>query len=310
MVFGNNAYINEGNTNQNYNIDILEYDYDKDSGFTMEEIECFIIADDIKKKVESHYQVFDKDELILRDIKYSDFAILIDRSSTFDLFKKIFEYKQIPLNILKEEKMNNDKDVYVLNNLLKFIIKIANHEYDTTFKYLFSLYKDGADSLQNLCCLYKNKQLLYKDRETSFYDYFKNKYNITPSKPVIFIMDNEIENKNKPIRKFLNGTNNSEFQEQLKQNFYIPLKNSPNMYLLTFPTVNNMKECEIEDLHTQETLNTIINNKHFNKNGGEQYYGKDKFANFVYNNYHIINMDNFKSILDKINDIITEFHNT
>ena len=137
MVFGNNAYINEGNTNQNYNIDILEYDYDKDSGFTMEEIECFIIADDIKKKVESHYQVFDKDELILRDIKYSDFAILIDRSSTFDLFKKIFEYKQIPLNILKEEKMNNDKDVYVLNNLLKFIIKIANHEYDTTFKYLF-----------------------------------------------------------------------------------------------------------------------------------------------------------------------------
>ena len=137
MVFGNNAYINEGNTNQNYNIDILEYDYDKDSGFTMEEIECFIIADDIKKKVESHYQVFDNDELILRDIKYSDFAILIDRSSTFDLFKKIFEYKQIPLNILKEEKMNNDKDVYVLNNLLKFVIKIANHEYDTTFKYLF-----------------------------------------------------------------------------------------------------------------------------------------------------------------------------
>ena len=137
MVFGNNAYINEGNTNQNYNIDILEYNYDKDSGFTMEEIECFIIADDIKKKVESHYQVFDKDELILRDIKYSDFAILIDRSSTFDLFKKIFEYKQIPLNILKEEKMNNDKDVYVLNNLLKFVIKISNHEYDTTFKYLF-----------------------------------------------------------------------------------------------------------------------------------------------------------------------------
>lgn len=137
MVFGNNTYINEGNTDQNYNIDILEYDYDKDSGFTMEEIECFIIADDIKKKVESHYQVFDKDELILRDIKYSDFAILIDRSSTFDLFKKIFEYKQIPLNILKEEKMNNDKDVYVLNNLLKFVIKIANHEYDTTFKYLF-----------------------------------------------------------------------------------------------------------------------------------------------------------------------------
>ncbi len=175
MVFGNNTYINEGNTDQNYNFDILEYDYDKDSGYTMEEIECFIIANDIKYKVESHYQVFDKDELILRDIKYSDFAILIDRSSTFDLFKKIFEYKQIPLNILKEEKMNNDKDVYVLNNLLKFIIKIANKEYDTTFKYLFvslmrSFIVNEKDDNIFRCFLNKN----FKDN-----DLYKKSLNIS-----------------------------------------------------------------------------------------------------------------------------------
>lgn len=188
MVFGNNAYINEGNTNQNYNIDILEYDYDKDSGFTMEEIECFIIADDIKKKVESHYQVFDKDELILRDIKYSDFAILIDRSSTFDLFKKIFEYKQIPLNILKEEKMNNDKDVYVLNNLLKFVIKIANHEYDTTFKYLFvSLMRSFIinESDDNIFKYFLNNN--FKDNEL-----YKKSYEI--SKKINNISVNELLN--------------------------------------------------------------------------------------------------------------------
>ena len=178
-----------------------------------------------------------------------------------------------------------------------------------TVKYLFSISKDGADSLQNICRLYKSKQLSYEDKSVSFYDYFKNKYNITPSKPVIFIMDNEIENKDKPIRKFLNGTNNNDLQKQLKQNFYIPLKNSPNMYLLTFPTVNNMSECEIEDLHTQETLNTLINNKRFNKNGGEEYYGKDIFANYIFKNYHKIDMDNFKHILNKINNIIIEFHN-
>lgn len=188
MVFGNNAYINEGNTNQNYNIDILEYDYDKDSGFTMEEIECFIIADDIKKKVESHYQVFDKDELILRDIKYSDFAILIDRSSTFDLFKKIFEYKQIPLNILKEEKMNNDKDVYVLNNLLKFVIKIANHEYDTTFKYLFvSLMRSfiNNETDDNIFKYFLNNN--FKDNEL-----YKKSYEI--SKKINNISVNELLN--------------------------------------------------------------------------------------------------------------------
>lgn len=240
-------------------------------------------------------------------------------------YKKFLFYKYFLINeplIITEGKTDEKhikaalKKYYTeYSNLIsfdgnKFTFHIKFLKRTTTFKYLFSLYKDGADALQNICFLYKNKQLLYKDRETSFYDYFKNKYNIIPSKPVIFIMDNEIENKDKPIRKFLNGTNNSELLIQLKQNFYIPLKNSPNMYLLTFPTVNNMSECEIEDLHTQETLNTIINNKRFNKNGGEEYYGKDRFAHFVYDNYHTINMDNFKYILDKINDIITEFHNT
>lgn len=82
------------------------------------------------------------------------------------------------------------------------------------------------------------------------------------------------------------------------------------MYLMTFPRVNNMQECEIEDLHTGETLNIPINGKYFNKNGGEQFYGKEIFANFVSKNYNTINMDNFKNILDKINEIITNFRTT
>ena len=132
MVFGNDAYINEGKTNQNYNLDLI--DYEEDKFYTKEEIECFIIADDIKQKIENKYQIFDKDKKILRNITYNDFVILIDRSSNFDLFKKIFEYKKIPLNILKDEKMNDDNDILVLNNLIKYILKIYNKEYDN---YLF-----------------------------------------------------------------------------------------------------------------------------------------------------------------------------
>ena len=132
MLFGNDAYINEGKTNQNYNLDLI--DYEEDKIYTKEEIECFIIADDIKQKIENKYQIFDKDKKILRNITYNDFVILIDRSSNFDLFKKIFEYKKIPLNILKDEKMNDDNDILVLNNLIKYILKIYNKEYDN---YLF-----------------------------------------------------------------------------------------------------------------------------------------------------------------------------
>ena len=55
-----------------------------------EEIEAFIIANDIQKKVESHYQVYDKDNHELRNIAYNDFSILLDRKTSFDLYKKIF----------------------------------------------------------------------------------------------------------------------------------------------------------------------------------------------------------------------------
>ena len=41
-------------------MDILEY-HNEDKKFSNDEIEMFIIADDIKKKVESKYQVYDFD---------------------------------------------------------------------------------------------------------------------------------------------------------------------------------------------------------------------------------------------------------
>jgi len=137
MVFGNNTYSNEGKTSQNNNFEVYTYDY-KESEFSKEELEIFLIAKDIKEKIENKYQVFDKDELILRDITYNDFVILIDRSTSFDLYKKIFEYVGIPLSILKDEKLNTDIDITILKNIINFIIKVKNNEIDTEFRYLFT----------------------------------------------------------------------------------------------------------------------------------------------------------------------------
>ena len=153
MVFGNNTYLEAGKANQNNNLELLEYI--NTDNFTKDEIECFIIASDIIDKVNNKYLVFDKDEGILRPITYNDFVILLDRSSKFDLFKKIFEYMKVPLNILKDEKINNSQDIYVLNNLLKFIIKIKKKEYDKEFKYLYTsiarsfLFKIDDDEIFN-----------------------------------------------------------------------------------------------------------------------------------------------------------------
>lgn len=137
MVYGNNAYIEQGLTDYDYNYKILEYTEPEDKKYSKEEIEIFTIAKDIKEKINSKYQVFDKDNKVLRDIQYSDIVILMDRSTSFDLYKKVFEYMGIPLTLYKDEKLNNSDDIYIIKNIINYIIKLNNHEYDTEYKYSF-----------------------------------------------------------------------------------------------------------------------------------------------------------------------------
>ncbi len=137
MIFGNTSYDEKGNVNQNNDLEIYNYNYDKNGIYTREEIEAFIIANDIKKKVELGYKVFDKDELIIRNISYSDFVILMDKSTSFSLYKKIFEYLEVPLTIYKDEKITEDIVLSMLKNILLLIQKVHDKEYDIKFKYLF-----------------------------------------------------------------------------------------------------------------------------------------------------------------------------
>ena len=116
MIYGNIDYSNIGKKEENSNMEILSYekinDYDKN------ELEIFIIANDIKKKM-SYYQIFDKK---LRKIKYSDIAILMDRSIDFGLYKKIFEYLGIPLMVYKKEKINDSDELKLIKNIITFLI--------------------------------------------------------------------------------------------------------------------------------------------------------------------------------------------
>ena len=137
MIPGNEAYNKEGKTSQNNNFEIYNYDFDKENGFTREETEIFIIANDIKDKIDNKYKIYDKDSKSLRDCTYSDFVILLDRAKDFDLYKKIFEYKNIPLSINKEEKVNDEIILMVLKNLLVSLVKISNNELDDDFIHAF-----------------------------------------------------------------------------------------------------------------------------------------------------------------------------
>lgn len=137
MVFGNTTYNEQGLTNQNNNLEIYNYHLE-DKTYSKEEVEAFIIANDIKNKVDNHYQIFDKDTLEVKDITYSDICIIMDRGSSFPLYKKIFEYLHIPLSIYQDEKLTTETDIILIKNIINFILKIKEKKYDTEFKYYYT----------------------------------------------------------------------------------------------------------------------------------------------------------------------------
>lgn len=129
MVFGNKTYEEVKDKNFNYNMKILEYE--NDTEYENQEIEIFTIAKDIKEKINNKMQIFDDGKL--RDAKYSDFAIILDRSETFDNIKKIFEYLSIPVSIQKDEKLTSTSDISLIKHLFSYINKINKNEYDRDF---------------------------------------------------------------------------------------------------------------------------------------------------------------------------------
>lgn len=138
MNFGNTNYIENCKTDQNNDMEILTYNPKEIDEFTNDEVEAFTIAYNIKKKLESKYLVVDKETNTLRECKYSDFAIIMDRGTSFDLYKKIFEYVGVPIVQIKNEKLTIGDDIIALKNLISLIVKINLETFDDEFKYLYT----------------------------------------------------------------------------------------------------------------------------------------------------------------------------
>ena len=132
LIPGNKTFNEIGFNNQNNNLEI--YNYKENELYSKEEIEAFIIANDIKEKINNKYLVFDKE---LRPCEYRDFCILMDRTTTFDIYKKIFNYLQIPLNIDKDDDILLSEEVLIINNIIGLILDIKNKT-NTKMKFYYT----------------------------------------------------------------------------------------------------------------------------------------------------------------------------
>ncbi|WP_219336685.1 retron Ec67 family RNA-directed DNA polymerase/endonuclease [Campylobacter concisus] len=206
---------------------------------------------------------------------------------------------------LKNLYSDYPKLIEKVNN--KFNFKISFLERSSRLEYFFGITKDGADSLKNIYNYYSGK-----DGKLNLLNFFEKK-EIKSCKPVILFYDNElqkIDGKEKPLLKFINNApkeDRDNFKKIIQKNLYNKLLG--NLYLATIPIVDtNKQEAEIEDLLNKEVLEHKINNRSFSKdpkNGNE--YGKNELSKYVFKNYSNINFQNFKKLLDTLQNIIEEY---
>lgn len=178
-------------------------------------------------------------------------------------------------------------------------------------RYFFDFPLDGADSMNKLYNFYCNTN----NDSFPFYAKKFKELNVVPKNPVIFILDNELENNSKPISKLIKTTKLESDKQKFaffKSKYYANI--SSNLYLSTHQLVKGKKECEIEDLFDDNTLNTIINKKTFERDSkkynDQNNYGKAAFADYVSKNYKKIDFNNFKPLLDTINEIVSNYTTT
>lgn len=189
----------------------------------------------------------------------------------------------------------------------KFIFQIQFFNKTKRWKYFYGISLDGGDTMQNIYSFYVDGHNC-----PNYWKYFHKQNPAMEQHPVILLFDNESVSQ-KPLCKFLRTIKASEANKAaLQKDLYIPLGCKTNLFLLTNPLVDDKKECEIEDLFPEETLNHTINGKHFHRDitcKGTDTYSKDVFSKYIYSNRNTINLSGFLPLLDTLSKIVTTYQN-
>ena len=159
---------------------------------------------------------------------------------------------------------------------------------------MFSFVKDGASAMTTLYLNYYKKNSKFPD----YYQYFSQITGKSASNPVLFIYDNELYSKDKPLHEFVNKEKKEKESmiDKIEKEGWVSMILKKNLYIVTNPLVDSKKECEIEELFTAETLQKEINGKTFSlgKNfDTNNYFGKDIFSKIIAKEYEQIDFSRF-----------------
>lgn len=231
---------------------------------------------------ENEYRKF----LFYKNFLINNKPLIVTEGKTDVLYLKAAlkkEYKKYPELITK----NGDN----------FQFKICFLNRTKTLRDLMGMQLDGADTMINIHNFYTGRNGL-----PNYYEFFSQKYQLSPEYPVILIFDNE-QKSDRPLKKFMKAIGRG--KENIINGYIHILE---NLYLLTNPLVKK-DECEIEDLFDETVLGHEINGKRFSRDivDNTKYYGKAKFAEYVLENYEEIDFKEFIPMLDNLKDIVKNY---
>ena len=189
----------------------------------------------------------------------------------------------------------------------KFEFKVSFLKRSKRISFFFNMSIDGADAMKNLYSFFSEKG--DKNHYCNYIEYFNELSGTEQKNPVIFVFDNELKTKDKPLNTF-NKCNNLSLNNFEKGGIKKIIDNG-KLYLTTHQLMNNKEESEIEDLFKPNVLAIEINGKKFSRDSKfdtDKYYGKDHFAQYITANYENIDFSEFRPLLDNINEIICKHY--
>ncbi|EME8123182.1 hypothetical protein A5816_000785 [Enterococcus sp. 3G1_DIV0629] len=267
----------------------------------------------IKRKEKNHYnmlKLLNRREREYQKFLYYKYFYSNEKSTIVTEGKTDIRYLMAALKSLYKDYPNLVEKVGENFNFKVYFLKRSKKKDKrevSRFKYFFNLPIDGADAMKNLYNFFSDKNTLCPN----YLKYFSSFESSKPASPNFFIFDNEISNKDKPLKTFINyvyAKSQSAKAEEMKEKLY--LKIEENLYIVTHQVLDGCKENEIEDLFDEKTRGHIIGGKTFSPKGdSNNHYGKEIFSKYILKNYKYINFENFRPMLDNINKIITEYKN-
>ena len=227
-----------------------------------------------------------------------------------------------------------------------FVFKIEFLNHTNTIEYLFNV-PEGGEGFKYWYNYFSDKSYYNDEGKKKFFaldpeerilyanyiTYFQQLTDNIPNYPTIFLFDNEPNNRNgkdkSPLFLFANHAKDlmnpqnkdakssksleskiSDNLEKIRREKPCRINKNGSLYIMATPLVSSKNDgnfSDIEDLLLSRNSAPTLKGKEFQKDGGDNHYGKEIFSKYVLKNYKEFDFTEFIPLLDGIRDNILDY---